>query len=83
MNAYCPLLDGQFVFLDPVWWNTHLLSEGAVQVLREASIAIESGRFSDFLEEVEVVGGWPPGLQSLAQALADLQSHQYRCTVSG
>ena len=74
MNAYCPLLDGQFVFLDPLWWDTHLLSEGAVQVLREAAIAIESGEFDVFVAEVEAAGGWPPGLERLAQALASLRA---------
>ena len=73
MNAYCPLLDGQFVFLDPLWWDTHLLSEGAVQVLREAAIAIESGEFEAFVRDVEAAGGWPPGLERLAHALASLR----------
>ena len=83
LDLNCPSFDGQFLFLDPVWWNTHLLSEGAVQVLCEASAAIESGRFADFLKEVEAAGGWPPGLESLAQALATLQSHQDHCRTSG
>ena len=74
MNTHCPSLDGPFVFLDPLWWDTHLLSEGAVQVLREAAIALESGEFDAFLIEVEAAGGWPPGLERLAQALASLRS---------
>lgn len=74
MNTHCPSLDGQFVFLDPLWWDTHLLSGGAVQVLREAAIALESGEFDEFLIEVEAAGGWPPGLERLAQALASLRS---------
>lgn len=73
MNAHCPLLDGQFVFLDPLWWDTHLLSAGAVEVLREAARAIESGEFEAFNRDVEVAGGWPPGLERLAHALASLQ----------
>ena len=73
MNIHCPSLDGQFVFLDPLWWDTHLLSEGAVQVLREAAIAIESSEFDAFVIEVEAAGGWPPGLERLVQALASLQ----------
>ena len=74
MDSNCSSLDGQFLFLDPVWWNTHLLSEGAVQVLREAAVAIESRRFDEFLQDVEAAGGWPSGLEHLAQALASFQS---------
>jgi hypothetical protein len=73
MNAHCPLLDGQFVFLDPLWWDTHLLSKGAVEVLREAARAIESDQFEAFVRDVETAGGWPPGLERLALALASLQ----------
>ncbi|AMO37307.1 hypothetical protein [Thauera humireducens] len=72
MNAHCPLLDGQFVFLDPQWWDTHLLSDGAVEVLREAARAIESDHFEAFLQDVEAAGGWPPGLERLAHALTTL-----------
>lgn len=73
MNAYCPLLDGQFVFLDPLWWDTHLLSKGAVHVLREAAGAIETGAFEAFMCDVEAAGGWPPGLERLAHSLASLE----------
>ena len=30
IERYCPSLDGQFLFLDPLRWDTHLLSAGAV-----------------------------------------------------
>lgn len=73
LDANCPLIDGQFVFLDPLWWDTHLLSAGAVEVLRQAASAIESGAFDAFASEVEAVGGWPPGLERLARALTTLQ----------
>ena len=33
IERYCPSLDGQFLFLDPLRWDTHLLSAGAVIVL--------------------------------------------------
>lgn len=72
MNAHCPFLDGQFVFLDPLWWDTHLLSKGAVQVLREAASAIESGEFDAFVHDVKAAGGWPPGMERLTLALASL-----------
>ena len=35
-------------FLDPLRWDTHLLSAGAVIVLREAALAIEAGCFEAF-----------------------------------
>nr|WP_211206700.1 hypothetical protein [Thauera linaloolentis] len=69
MQEYCPSLDGQFLFLDPLWWETHQLSEGAVQVLREAAEAIEAGRFEDFQRDVDAAGGWPPGLEKLTHTL--------------
>ena len=72
MNAYCPLLDGQFVFLDPLSWQTHQLNESAVLVLQAAAEAIESGDFADFLHEIEQAGGWPPGLEFLVRSLATL-----------
>lgn len=78
LDLHCPSLDGQFLFLDPVWWDTHLLSEGAVKVLREAAAAIEVERFNDFLQEVEAAGGWPPELERLAHALASLASETPR-----
>ena len=72
LNAYCPSLDGQFLFLDPVSWQTHLLTPGAELVLREAALAIEEHRFDAFLSEIEEVGGWQPGLAFLAHSLLDL-----------
>lgn len=68
----CPCLDGQFLFLDPLSWETHLLTEGAVVVLQEAASAIEDGRFKAFLVEVEEAGGWPPGLEALVHSLTIL-----------
>lgn len=72
LNAYCPSLDGQFLFLDPVSWQTHLLTPGAELVLREAALAIEEHRFDAFLSEIEEVGGWQPGLAFLAHSLLHL-----------
>ena len=72
LNLYCPQLDGQFVFLDPLSWQTHQLNESAVLVLQEAAEAIESGHFADFLHEIEQAGGWPPGLEFLVHSLATL-----------
>ena len=72
LNAYCPSLDGQFLFLDPVSWHTHLLTPGAELVLREAALAIEEHRFDAFLAEIEEAGGWQPGLAFLAHSLLDL-----------
>lgn len=72
LKHYCPSLDGQFLFLDPLSWETHLLTEGAVVVLREAAAAIEEGRFEAFLDEVADAGGWPPGMEFLARSLATL-----------
>lgn len=73
MDTHCPSLDGQFLFLDPLWWDTHLLSEGAVQVLLEAAAAIEESRFDEFVDEVSAAGGWPPGLERLAHSLSSLR----------
>lgn len=72
LDQHCPCLDGQFVFLDPVSWQTHHLNEGAVLVLQEAAKAIELGRFDAFIVEVEQAGGWPPGLEFLARSLTAL-----------
>lgn len=72
LQQFCPALDGQFLFLDPLSWQTFHLSEGAVTVLHEAASAIEQGRFSDFLAEVEEAGGWPPELEPLARSLNSL-----------
>ncbi|MFT3757417.1 hypothetical protein [Thauera sp.] len=69
LDQYCPSLDGQFLFLDPLWWDTHQLNEGATLVLREAAEAIEKGSFDDFQQDVESAGGWPPGLEKLARTL--------------
>ena len=73
LTTTCLLIDGQFVFLDPLWWDTHLLSAGAVEVLRQAARAAESGELSAFSDEVDAAGGWPPALKQLAFALASLQ----------
>lgn len=72
IERYCPSLDGQFLFLDPLRWDTHLLSAGAVIVLREAALAIEAGCFEAFRVEVAANGGWPAGLERLAVALTAL-----------
>lgn len=74
LQRYCPHLDGQFLFLDPLDWKTHRLTEGAVIVLREAAAAIESGQFDAFLDEVSEAGGWPPGLERLAISLTTLDA---------
>lgn len=71
-------MDGQFLFLDPVSWQTHLLTPGAALVLREAALAIEEGRFDAFLAEIEEAGGWSPELAFLAQSLLS----QYERTLS-
>jgi hypothetical protein len=76
MEAHCPSLDGQFLFLDPLWWDTHLLSGGAVEVLLEAAAAIEESRFDEFLGEIRAAGGWPPGLERLAHSLSSLGGGQ-------
>lgn len=78
LTEYCPSLDGQFVFMDPLRWDTHLLSEGAVQILHEAATAFETGKFDAFLREVETAGGWPPGLEQLVLALTSLDRAQHR-----
>lgn len=72
IDRYCPRLGGQFVFLDPISWQTHQLNESAVLILQEAAEAIESGDFADFLHEIEQAGGWPPGLEFLVRSLATL-----------
>lgn len=72
LGSYCPQFGGQFLFLDPLSWQTHQLNEGAVLVLQEAAEAIESGDFADFLHEIEQAGGWPPGLEFLVRSLATL-----------
>ena len=72
LKSYCLSLEGQFLLLDPVSWQTFQLTEGAVTVLQEAAAAIEQGRFDDFLTEVEEAGGWPSGLEFLVSALATL-----------
>lgn len=73
LRLHCPSFDGQFLFLDPLSWQTHLLTEGAVTVLEEAVEAIEQGCFDAFLIDVEAAGGWPPGLEFLARSLATLR----------
>ena len=72
LENYCPPLAGQFVFLDPVNWQTHQLNADAHLVLQEAALAIEEDRFAAFLQEVEEAGGWPPGLAFLAHSLTVL-----------
>lgn len=73
LRLHCPSFDGQFLFLDPLSWQTNLLTEGAMTVLKEAAEAIEHGRFDAFLAEVETAGGWPAGLEFLARSLTTLQ----------
>ncbi len=72
LQRYCPSIDGQFLFLDPASWGTHLLTAGAATVLREAADALEEGRFDAFACEVEEAGGWPQGLEFLARSLTML-----------
>lgn len=72
LQRYCPCLDGQYLFLDPVCGDTHLLTEGAVVVLQQAAEAIEQDDFDSFVADVMAAGGWPPGLEFLARALATL-----------
>lgn len=72
LQQYCPFINGQFLFLNPSSWETHLLTEGAFVVLQEAAAAIEEARFEAFLEEVEDAGGWPPGLEFLVRSLTIL-----------
>lgn len=72
LQQFCPALDGQFLFLDPVSWQTFQLSEGAVTVLREAASAIEQGQFTEFLAEVDEAGGWPAELEPLVRSLNSL-----------
>lgn len=74
VQTHCPSLDGQFLFLDPLEWKTHLLTEGAVVIVREAAAAIESGQFDSFLAEVAEAGGWPPGLERLVHSLTALEA---------
>lgn len=73
VQHYCPSLDGQFLFLDPVSWQTFQLTEGAVTVLQEAAAAIEQGRFDAFQAEVAEAGGWPAELEFLARSLTTLK----------
>lgn len=77
MAINCPPLDGQFLFLDPLWWDTHLLSAGAVEVLTQAAEALEESRLGEFIEEVQAAGGWPPGLERLVSALASLDDARH------
>ena len=72
LDQYCLSLDGQFVFIDPLSWQTHCLSEGAVTVLRAAAEAIESGDIEAFFDDVDAAGGWPPGLEFLVSSLSTL-----------
>jgi hypothetical protein len=77
LARYCPSLDGQYLFLDPLRWETHLLSEGAVVVLTQAAKAIEMGEFDAFVADVVDAGGWPPGLEFLARSLLVLRDAQH------
>lgn len=72
LSQYCLSLDGQYVFIDPLSWQTHCLNDGAVTVLRAAAEAIECGDFEAFIVDVEASGGWPPGLEFLVRSLASL-----------
>lgn len=72
IDLHCPSLDGQFVFLDPISWQTFLLTDGAVTILREAARAIERHQLDAFLDEVESAGEWPPGLEHLVHTLTAL-----------
>lgn len=76
-------MDGQFLFLDPVAWRTHLLSEGAVLILREAATAIESGTYECFVAEIEQAGGWPPELEQLVASLRTLAGEKKRPGAQG
>ena len=72
MSCHCHPFGDQHLFLDPLFWQTHLLSDGAVTVLRHAAVAIEEKRFAAFLADVEASGGWPAGLEHLAHSLTTL-----------
>ncbi|MDD3353721.1 hypothetical protein [Zoogloea sp.] len=74
MENHCLSLDGQFLFMDPLHGQTHLLNEGAVEVLTEAAAALDAGVFSAFLCEVEEAGGWSPELEALARSLSILHT---------
>ena len=76
LARYCPQLGGQFVFLDPVSWQTHQLNADAYSVLEEAALAIEQQQFDAFLADVEAAGGWPPGLEFLVRSLTTLGEEQ-------
>lgn len=76
VDRYCPSLDGQYLFLDPISWQTHKLTPGAALVLREAALAIEEARLESFLDEVEEAGGWPAGLEFLARSLLTLGENE-------
>ncbi len=65
-------MDGDFLFIDPVSWQTHRLTSGATLVLREAALAIEQNRYEAFVAEVEAAGGWPTELEFLAETLTTL-----------
>ncbi|MBL8446994.1 MAG: hypothetical protein JNJ44_06230 [Zoogloeaceae bacterium] len=72
LASHCPSIEGQFLFLDPIAWETHLIQPGAKLILDEAARAIEEFRFDAFVEEVNDAGGWPPDLEFLARSLATL-----------
>ncbi|MBL8439215.1 MAG: hypothetical protein JNM61_13525 [Zoogloeaceae bacterium] len=74
LESYCPSLEGQFLFLDPVTWETYLIEPGAKLILDEAARAIEDSCFDAFVEEINEAGGWPPELEFLARGLATLSA---------
>lgn len=76
LASHCPSFEGQFLFLDPIAWETHLIEPGAKLILDEAALAIEDSRFDAFIEEVNEAGGWPPDLEFLARSLATLSGPQ-------
>lgn len=69
LQKYCLSIDRQFLFVDPVSWQTFQLTEGAAAVLHEAAAAIEHNQYEEFLADVADSGGWPQGLESLAHSL--------------
>lgn len=74
LQDFCQLIEGEFLFFDPVSWQTFQLTKGATTVLGEAADAIEQHRFRAFLSEIDEAGGWPAELEFLARGLTTVNS---------
>lgn len=81
ITRYCPELSGQYLFIDPILWETHLISAGSKHVLAEASSASDSGTFDSFLLEIAGLGGWPRDLEYLARSVAILTDKAAGCYI--